>query len=317
MDRIDAMKVFIAVVDQGSLAQAARLLRRSPAAISRAIASLEAHVGVELLHRTTRSIRLSEAGERYVVACRHILTELAEADILAVGERAAPKGVLTISAPPVSGEDILRPIVDDFLDAFDSVSVRLLLLDRPVNLVEEGVDVALRLAQLPDSSLIATRLGGDVRRVVVGSPAYLASRPPITDPSDLAAHQIIAFSNFGLDSWHFSPAAGAIVPRTVQFRPRLTVNSVRAALASAVSGHGITRLYSYHVAEAVSSGALNVVLAHAEQPPIPAHLLTPKGRSSVPKVRAFIDFAAPRLRAEFGRLANEARALGSFQYSEV
>jgi DNA-binding transcriptional LysR family regulator len=309
MDRIDAMKVFIATLDEGSLAGAGRLLKKSPAAVSRAIAFLEAHVGVELLHRTTRAIRLSEAGERYAVACRRVLTELEEAEIVAVGEKAAPRGTLTLSAPPVSGEDLLRPIVDEFLDSYPLVSARLLLLDRPVNLIEEGVDVALRVGQLPDSSLIATRVGGEVRRVLVASPAYLEGRSRIAEPSDLAEHDIIAFTNFGLDSWSFAPAGGGSIPRTVQFVPRLTVNSVRGAMASAIHGRGLTRLYSYHVAEAVAAGRLKVVLADAESPPLPVHLLAPRGRASVPKVRAFMDFAAPRLRAEFARLAAEALAL--------
>jgi DNA-binding transcriptional LysR family regulator len=309
MDRIDAMKVFVSAVDEGSLAGAARLLRRSPAAVGRAIAFLEAHVGAELLHRTTRSIRLSEAGARYVLACRRILTELEEADILAGGERAAPRGMLTLSAPPVSGEEILRPILDDFLELYPMVSARLILLDRPVNLVDEGVDIALRVGQLPDSSLIATRVGGDVRRVVVAAPRYLAQQPRITEPADLAKHQIIAFTNFGLESWSFTPPKGSTIPRTVPFVPRITVNSVRAAVASAVAGRGLTRLYSYHVAREVSVGRLEVVLAEAEHPALPVHLLTPQGRMSVPKVRAFVDFAAPRLRAEFARLAADARAL--------
>lgn len=310
MDRIDAMKVFIATLDQGSLAGAGRLLKRSPAAVSRAIAFLEAHVGVELLHRTTRSIRLSEAGERYAVACRRILTELEEAEILAVGERSAPRGMLTLSAPPISGEDTLRPILDEFLDLYPMVTARLLLLDRNVGLVEEGVDVAMRVAQLPDSALIATRIGTDVRRVVVASPLYLARYPAIREPGDLALHRIIAFSNFGLDSWSFAAAPGSAVPRAVSFAPRLIVNSVRAAMASAIEGHGLTRLYSYHVAEAVKADQLRVVLADAEFPALPIHLLTSPGRASVPKVRAFLDFAAPRLREIFARLASDARMLG-------
>lgn len=310
MDRIDAMKVFIATLDEGSLAGAGRRLKRSPAAVSRAIAFLEAHVGVELLHRTTRSIRLSEAGKRYASACRRILTELEEAEILAVGEKSAPRGVLTITAPPISGEDILRPILDEFLDAFPMVSARLLLLDRTVSLVEEGVDIAMRVAQLPDSALIATRIGTDVRRVVVASPDYLDRNPPIGQPADLSRHRIIAFSNFGLDSWSFAPAPQSTIPRTVNFIPRLTVNSVRAAIASAIEGRGLTRLYSYHVAEAVKAGQLKVVLPDAEFPALPIHLLTPHGRAAVPKVRAFLDFAAPRLRETFGSLADDARALG-------
>jgi DNA-binding transcriptional LysR family regulator len=246
MDRIDAMKIFVTAVDEGSLVGAARRLKRSPTGVSRALSFLETRLGVELLHRTTRALKLSEAGERYAAACRRLLTELNEADVLASGERLSPRGVLTISAPPVNGEEMLRPITDEFLDRHPDVSVNLLLLDRLVNLVDEGVDIALRIGHLPDSSLVATRLGGDVRRVVVGSPAYLAKHPPIKEPADLAKHHIVAFSNFGLDAWSFVPPKGSSIPRTVQFAPRCTVNSVRAALASAVSGCGLTRLYSYH-----------------------------------------------------------------------
>ena len=309
MDRIDAMKVFVVALDEGSLAGAARRLKRSPTAVSRALAFLEAHVGVELLHRSTRSLKLSEAGARYAVACRRVLIELEEADMLAAGERSAPRGILTISAPPILGEEVLRPILDDFLDLHPAVSVRLLLLDRHVNLIDEGVDIALRIAYLPDSSLIAVRLGGDVRRVVVAPPRYLASHPRINEPADLANHQIVAFTNFGLDSWIFTPARGSSLPRTVQFTPRLVVNSVRAAAASAMAGRGLTRLYSYHVAEYVRDGRLKIVLADAEHPPLPANLLTPQGRMSVPKVRAFVDFATPRLRAAFARMAAEANVL--------
>ena len=309
MDRIEAISVFLAALDEGSLAGAARRLKRSPASISRAIAFLEAHVGAELLHRTTRSMVLSEAGERYSIACRRILAELEEAEALAGGEHAAPRGILSISAPPVSGDDVLRPILDDYLDLYPMVSARLMLLDRPVNLIEEGMDVAMRIAELPDSSLVATRVGTEVRRVVVASPSYLSSRPRITEPADLASHEIIAFTNFGIDSWSFAPAAGSRVPRFVHFDPRLTVNTVRAALASAIRGRGLTRLYSYHIAEAVKHGELQVVLANAEHSPVPVHLLTPNGRISVPKVRTFIDFAAPRLRTVFSRLAKEARTL--------
>lgn len=310
MDRIDAMKVFVTAVDEGSLAAAARRLKRSPTAVSRALNLLEAHVGVELLHRTTRSLKLSEAGQRYAAACRRVLIDLEEADMLAGGERAAPRGTLTISAPPIVGEEVLRPILDDFLNLYPSVSARLLLLDRFVNLVDEGVDIAFRIGHLADSSLISTRIGGDVRRVVVGSPRYLANHPRIDEPADLAKHQIVAFTNFGLDSWTFTPAEGSLIPRTVQFTPRCIVNSVRAATDSAAAGTGLTRLYSYHVARYVSDGRLKIVLADAEHPPMPVHLLAPQGRMSVPKVRAFADFALPRLRTEFARMATEAGTLG-------
>jgi DNA-binding transcriptional LysR family regulator len=309
MDRIDAMKIFVTAVDEGSLVGAARRLKRSPTAVSRALTFLETRLGVELLHRTTRTLKLSETGERYAVACRRLLTELNEADMLASGERLSPQGVLTISAPPVNGEEMLRPILDEFLDRYPDVSANLLLLDRLVNLVEEGVDIALRIGHLPDSALVATRLGGDVRRVVVGSPQYLAKHAPIKKPADLAKHRIIAFSNFGLDAWNFVPAKGSSIPRTVQFAPRYTVNSVRVAVASAISGLGLTRLYSYHVAECVRDGRLKIVLADAEHPPLPVHLLTPPGRVAVPKVRAFMDFAVPRLRSEFARIADDARTI--------
>jgi DNA-binding transcriptional LysR family regulator len=309
MDRIEAMRVFVAALDEGSLAGAGRRLGRSPAAVSRAIAFLEHHVGAELLHRTTRSLKLSEAGERYASACRRVLIDLEEADISVAGERAAPRGTLTVTAPPISGEEILRPIIDAYLDAFPAVSVNLILLDRNANLVDEGIDVALRVAQLPDSSMTAIRVGGDVKRVIVASPRYLAGHPSIDEPADLARHRIVTTTHFGQDSWVFPPAAGSTIARSVHFKPRLVVNSVRAALASAVDGHGVTRLYTYHVAEHVRDGSLILLLRNAEPAVMPVHLITPHGRLSVPKVRAFIDFAAPRLRSEFARLSAEAGAL--------
>jgi DNA-binding transcriptional LysR family regulator len=301
MDRIDAMRVFISALDTGSLAGAGRRLGRSPAAVSRAIAFLEDHVGVQLLHRTTRSIRLSEAGERYAAACRRVLTDLEEADMLAAGERAAPRGLLTITAPLISGEDVLGPILDAFLDAHPAVSARLLLLDRPVSLVDEGIDAALRIAHLPDSTLVAVRVG-EVRRVVAAAPSYLAQHPRIAEPADLAKHRVVSMTHFGIDSWSFPPAPGSSTARTVQFAPRLIVNSVRAAIASAADGHGVTRLFSYHVGEEVRAGRLKIVLADAEPAPLPVHIITPEGRLAVPKVRAFVDFALPRLKARFARL---------------
>jgi DNA-binding transcriptional LysR family regulator len=305
MDRIDAMKVFVSAVDEGSLAGAGRRLRRSPAAVSRAIAFLEAHVGAELLHRTTRSLKLSEAGARYVAACRRVLVELEEADIVAGSERSAPRGTLTLTAPVITGEDILRSVLDAFMNEYQAVTARLYLLDRPVNLIDEGIDVALRIAHLADSNFVAIRVG-EVRRIVVASPGYLARHPVIREPADLAKHQIIAMTHFGLDSWSFPPLEGSSVPRTVQFTPRLVVNTVRAAIDSAVEGHGVTRLFSYHIADEIREGRMQILLGKDEHPPLPAHLLVPQGRLSVPKVRAFVDFAAPRLKRYFTRLSNEA-----------
>ncbi len=304
MDRIDAMKVFVAALNEGSLAGAGRKLGKSPAAVSRAIAFLEAHVGADLLHRTTRSIKLSEAGERYAVACRRILIDLEEADMVAAGERSAPRGTLTVTAPVAAGEDLVRPILDAFMDEYPAVSVRLHLFDRPANLIDEGIDVALRIAHLADSTLVAIRIG-EVRRVVAAAPRYLAQHPRIAEPSDLALHQVIAMTHFGLDSWSFPPLPGSTIPRSVSLAPRFIVNSIRGAVASAVEGRGVTRMFSYHLAREVAAGQLEIVLAGDEHPPLPVHLVSPQGRLSVPKVRAFVDFAVPRLRPAFAQLASK------------
>jgi DNA-binding transcriptional LysR family regulator len=182
-----------------------------------------------------------------------------------------------------------------------AVSVRLQLLDRPVSLIDEGIDVALRIAHLSDSTLVAIPVG-EVRRVVAASPGYLGKHPRIEKPADLGQHQIISMTHFGLDSWSFPTAGGSTIPQVVQFAPRFIVNTVRAAVASAVDGNGLTRLFSYHVAKEVKDGTLQIVLSDSEHGPLPAHLLTPHGRLSVPKVRAFVDFAMPRLRRRFREL---------------
>ncbi|CAE6749155.1 HTH-type transcriptional regulator DmlR [Paraburkholderia haematera] len=295
------MKVFVATLDEGSLARAGRRLGRSPAAVSRAIAFLEEHTGTPLLYRTTRTIKLSEAGERYAAACRRILADLEEADMFVADERSAPRGMLTVTAPVAAGEDILRPILDEFIDRHPTVSIRLQLLDRPVGLIDEGIDVALRIAHLADSTLVAIPIG-EVRRVIVAAPGYLAKHPAINEPADLAGHQIISMTHFGLDSWSFPPAGKSAIPLVVQFVPRFVVNTIRGAVASAVAGHGITRMFSYHVAEEVNAGALEIVLRDCEHAPLPVNLVTPHGRLSAPKVRAFVDFAAPRLREQFEQI---------------
>ena len=306
MDRLDAMKVFVATLDEGSLAGASRKLSRSPAAVSRAIAFLEEHVGTELLHRTTRSIKLSEAGERYAAACRRVLTDLEEADIMAAGERSAPRGKLALTAPVFIGETVLSPILDAFMDAYPAVSVRLHLLDRSANLIDEGIDVALRIGHLADSSLVATRVG-EIRPVVAAAPRYLAQNPRIVEPTDLTKHQIIAFTGFGLDSWSFPPVKGSSVARIVHFTPRLIVNSIRGAIAAAVSGRGVTRIFSYHIAEQVREGLLEIVLKDHNDGPLPLHLVSPQGRLSVPKMRAFVDLALPRLRSHFAHASRDTK----------
>jgi len=301
MDRLDAMKVFVVAVDEGSLAAAGRKLGRSPAAVSRAVAFLEERAGSKLLYRTTRSIKLSEEGERYVASCRRVLAEVEEADSVISGERSVPRGTLSLTAAIFMGETALLPTVEAFLDAYPTVSVRLLLVDRPVNLIDEGIDVALRAGNLADSSMVATRIG-EVRRVVVAAPNYLRNHPRIEEPSDLTKHQIVAMAHIP-NSWTFPPSSGSSAPRTVQFAPRLVLNSIRAVLASVLRGRGVARVTSYHVAEHVRRGELEIVLADHEDPPFPVHLLSPHGRLSVPRVRAFVDFATPRLKRHFVRLA--------------
>src|SRR5208337_4132771 len=216
--------------------------------VSRAIAFLEERLGAQLLHRTTRSIKMSESGERYAATCRRVLTDLEEAEMVAAAERSAPRGTLTLAAPVLPGEAVLRPILDAFMEAYPAVSARLHLLDRPVKLIEEGIDIDLRIAHLADSSLVAIRVG-EVRRVTVAAPRYLAQHPRLNDPGDLAKHRIIAYSPFGFDSWSFPPGPGCPVPRTIQFTPRLIINSARGAIDSAVDGRGITRVFSYQVTD--------------------------------------------------------------------
>lgn len=304
MDRLDAMKVFIASLDEGSLAGASRKTGRSAAAVSRAIAFLEDRVGVPLLHRTTRSIKLSEAGERYALACRKILADLDEADRLAAGERSVPRGTLTITSTVFAGVEILRPIVDAFMDAYPTVTVRMHMLERPVNLIDEGMDLALRITHLADSTLVAHRIG-EVRKVIVASPNYLATHPRIVELADLAKQQIIAMAHMGMDSWSFPPLEGSSVPRSVSFAPRLMIDNIHAAVASAVEGHGVTRLFSYHVVQEIEQGLLRIVLADSQPASTPVHLVSPYGRLAVPKVRAFVDFALPRLRARFAGLGEK------------
>lgn len=307
MDRLDAMKVFVTALDEGSLAAAGRRLRHSPAAVTRAIAALEAHVGTRLLHRTTRAIKLTEAGERYAETCRRVLAELDAATAQAAGERSAPRGVLTLTAPLAAGARLFRPVVDDFLQTQPAVQARLLLLDRTVNLIDEGIDVALRIAHLPDSSLIAVRVG-EVRRVVCASPAYLKSRSKISSPADLAQHDIIALGDTAQNStWSFPAGPGSKRLRKVKLNPRLFINTVEGAIGSAIDGHGVTRALSYQVQHEVRTGRLILLLQEFEPPPLPVHLIVPSGRTAVAKVRTFVDFAVPRLKAAFAERTHPDR----------
>jgi DNA-binding transcriptional LysR family regulator len=296
------MRVFVAALDEGSFAGAGRRLGRSPAAVTRAIAFLESHVGVRLLYRTTRTMRLTEAGERYASACQRVLTDLEEADMSAADERTAARGLLTITAPVMLGTRILRPIVGAFLRTQPAVQIRYLLLDRVVNLIDEAVDVAVRIAHLPDSALVALRVG-EVRQVLCASPEYLAHRPPILKPADLAQHECIAVAQLSpTDIWSFPPAAGSRMARSAHVKPRLMVNAVEAAVNAAVDGEGIVRVLSYQIDRELRDGRLVVLLPENEPPPVPVHLIVPDGRLAVAKVRAFVDFTGARLKSELARM---------------
>jgi DNA-binding transcriptional LysR family regulator len=299
IDRLETMRVFVTALSEGSLARAGQSLGRSPAAITRAVASLESHVGAQLLHRTTRKLQLTEAGERYAVVCRRVLADLDQADLAAAGAQAAPHGVLTITAPVMFGTRILRPVVGEFLKRYPAVQVRYLLLNRLTNLVDEGIDIALRIAVLQDSALIASRIG-EVRRVLCASPRYLAEHPAPTSIADLADHDCIAIEPTGPeDIWSFPPLPGRKVARTVRVRPRLMVNADDAAVSAAIDGEGIVQILSYKIQKEVEDGSLVVLLPNDQPPPVPVHLVTSKHHLALTKVRAFMDFAGERLRANF------------------
>jgi len=293
MDRADGLTVFVEVAERGSFAEAARRLRRSPTAITRVIAELEARLGVRLLNRTTRAVSMTEAGERFLAGARRVLADLDEIERAAVGEGKAPRGEVRITAPILFGRLHVLPIVTEFLARFPEVSVALTLLDRTVDLVEEGLDVAVRIGALPESSAVASRVGV-LRRVVVASPDYLAQNGTPRVPADLGAHAIVAFSGIGgVERWQFRGAAGET---SVAIKPRLVVTTAEAAVDAARAGFGLTRLLSYQAAEDIARGSLLRVLQAYEGDELPVHLLHPGGRHPPPKLRAFLDFAVPRLR---------------------
>lgn len=297
MDRLDAMAAFLAILDAGSLAAAGRRLGRSPVAMTRALALLERRAGTRLLQRSTRAVRPTEAGERYAATCRRVLAELEEAELTAAGERASPRGLLSVTAPLMFGRLHVRPLVDAFLDTWPETRVRLLLLDRVVDLIDEGIDVAVRIGHLPDSEMIAVRVG-EMRRVVCASPGYLRHYPPLGHPRELTAHRCIASPSGGsAGTWSFAGDP----PLRVRLDPRLTVNSADAVIDSAADGHGVTRVLSYQIERHLADGRLALVLERFEPPPLPIHLVYPEARLAAAKVRAFVDMASGRLRAALGR----------------
>jgi len=293
MDRADGIAVFVEVADRGSFAEAARRLGRSPAAVTRAVAELESRLGVRLLTRTTRAVSTTEAGQRFLGGARRVLADLEEIERAAAGEGTAPRGELRLTAPILFGRLHVLPIVTEFLDRFPEVLVALTLLDRTVDLVDEGFDIAVRIGVLAESSAVATRVGS-VRRIVVASPDYLARRGTPQVPADLEAHAVVAFSGIaGVEHWLFRAATGEV---SIAIQPRLVVTTAEAAMDAARTGVGLTRVLSYQAADDVARGSLLRVLPAYEGDEVPIHLVYPGGRHPPPKLRAFLDFTTPRLR---------------------
>jgi len=291
MDRLESMSALVAAVEAGSLSAAARRLHLPLATMSRKVSQLERHLKARLLKRSGRRLALTEAGEAYVAACRQILDEIAEAERAATGEYSAPKGELALTTPAVFGRTHVLPVVVEFLKAYPHINVRLRLADQLLNLLGEGIDVAVRIGALQDSSLVATPVGS-VRVVTCASPAYLAARGEPRSPDDLAAHDCITFEGIASPrAWTFGDA------RQVHVSSRLCVNGGEAAVDAAVRGLGIARLLSYQAAGALARGELALALGEFEPPALPVHVLHAGGRPLPLKLRAFLDFVVPRLKA--------------------
>jgi DNA-binding transcriptional LysR family regulator len=301
MDRLDAMAILLRVVDRGSFSAASRELGVPLATVSRRVGELEAHLGTRLLARTTRKVTVTEAGAAYVASARRILDEIDETERLAAGEFHAPRGELVVTAPILFGQLHILPVVADFLAAYPQISVRLLLADRNLHLIEDHVDMAVRIGVLPDSSLVATRIGS-MRTVVCASPRLLAMHGAPRAPEDLADLPTVNFDFLSPASvWpfrHKDSRGGLEVP----IRPRLSVSTAEAAVWAAVQGVGATRVLHYQCADALRGGSLEIILADVEVEPMPVHLMH-AARGSLPlKMRVFLDFAAGRLRERLGSM---------------
>jgi DNA-binding transcriptional LysR family regulator len=296
MDRFDAMATLIAAVDGGSLSAASRALGMPLATVSRKVSDLEAHLRTQLVVRTSRNLSLTEAGRAYVAASRRILDEIDDAERAASGEYRAPRGHLTVTAPIMFGRLHVEPVVLDFLRAYPDITARLVLADHVVNLIDEHIDVAVRVGDLADSSIVATRLGA-VTWVTCASPDYLETRGTPDTPEALAGHDCVMFEGlYSNNLWTFGRGQDALA---VPIRPRFAVNTADAAIAASIASAGITRVLSYQVASAVTAGTLRLILRSFEPEPLPVHLVY-GGQSLLPlKLRAFLDFAAPRLRTSF------------------
>lgn len=291
MDRLESMSVFVAVVAAGSFSAASRQLRMPLPTVSRKVAEIESHLNAKLLVRSTRKLMLTEAGQAYVEDCRRILEAVTEAERGASGQYNAPQGELSITAPIVFGRLHVVPVVTEFLREYARVDARLLLIDRPLNLIEDRLDLAVRVGSLPDSRLVASKVG-QIRRVVCASPGYLEQRGTPKTPQDLLKHECVTFAGLAdAGSWTFRDH------EAVRVRSRLTTSTAEAAIDATLAGIGLTCTLSYQIAESVKAGRLVVVLRKFEPAPLPVSLLYVHESRITAKLRAFVDFAAPRLRA--------------------
>lgn len=298
MDRWHAMQVFVKVADTNGFAEAARQLNMSPPAVTRAVASLEDMIGSRLLTRTTRSVKLTEAGVRYLEDCRRILSHMAEAEAAAQGSYVKPTGTLTLTASVLFGQEFMVPILTDYLSQYPDVAVKALFFDRVANVVDEGIDVAIRIGHLSDSNHAAVRVGS-VRRMVVGSPEYFETHGVPLEPADLARHRtIVSTSSWSSLEWRF----GRDQQIAVQVAPRLSCSTYEALIRACIQGWGLARPLSYQVGQALLDGRLQTVLDDFEEAPLPIHIVHPEGRRASAKVRAFVDLAVDHLRAN--RLIN-------------
>jgi len=290
MDRWQVMRIFVKVAETASFAEAARHLQMSAPAVTRAVASLEETIGARLFVRTTRSVKLTDAGSGYFEDCRRILADIAEAEAAAAGTYATPSGTLTVTAAAMFGNMYVLPILTEYLDTYPAMLGRSLFVDRLVNIVEEGTDVAVRIGHLPDSGFTAIRVGS-VRRAICGSPAYFERHGVPRTPADLKDHRIAASTGaWSSSEWRFANDQRVTVQSSLQ------CNTNDAVISAAVSGWGLTRVVHYQIGPALLEGRLQIVLADYEEPPLPIHVLYPEGRHSPAKVRAFVDLAVTRLR---------------------
>jgi DNA-binding transcriptional LysR family regulator len=295
VDRLEAMAILMQVVDKGSFSAASRALGMPLATVSRKVSELENHLGTRLLIRTTRKVALTDAGTTYVASSRRILEEIDEAERVVAGEFHAPRGELILTAPVLFGRLYILPVVTDFLAAYPEIDVQLLLADRNVHLIDEHIDMAARIGPLPDSRMVATRVGS-MRMVVCASPELLSARGMPRQPQDLAALPCVNFAFLSpTTAWPFrvrDPQGTIDVP----IRPRLSVSTAEAAVWAAAEGVGVTRVLHYQCADAVRDGSLRIILTDFEVPPLPVHLVH-AARGALPsKMRVFLDFATDRLR---------------------